>query len=593
MTKRANVLTVSLIAIFAVTSVRAEIASKAYVDQQVDSVEAKVDTHTANTTMHITAAERTAWNAKEDASNKVTSTENYNADIANADKYPNMPVVNQMISDTQVELTSAVSLKQDKSDSTVSGTLRQGTYLTGGTGVGANLKALDTAIGNEETARANADTAINNKIGTVTEGKTVVQMIQDAQSAATYDDTALAGRVTAVETGKADKATTLAGYGITNAYTKSEVDTSLGNKQNKSDSTVAADGNYIKAGSDVKANLGLLDTRAKANADAISAETTRATTAEGAINTKIGTVTEGKTVVQMIQDAQSAATYDDTALAGRVTATEGAITTLNGDATTTGSVAKKIADAISDLDLANTYETKAHVGTIPNGSSATTVIGYVDEKAAAAAAAAVSNANLGTMASEDKNDYYTKTAADTKFVEAGAGVTQTTTENYLVKYDAQGLVTGGVAAGALAKKDTVAKTDLAAALKTEIEGKADASSLGTAAAANVSTTGVGANETNLVTGQQVQTAITNLDLGNTYQAKSASTVANGTYNYISQGNAVASNLVALDTAAKNAKGAADAAAETANAAIPKPSGTCTDCVLHFNGTAYAWEEVGR
>lgn len=41
--------------------------------------------------------------------------------------------------------------------------------------------------------------AINAKIGTVEENKTVVQMITEAQEAATYDDTALSGRVTAIE----------------------------------------------------------------------------------------------------------------------------------------------------------------------------------------------------------------------------------------------------------------------------------------------------------------------------------------------------------------------------------------------------------
>lgn len=40
---------------------------------------------------------------------------------------------------------------------------------------------------------------IENKIGTVTENKTVVEMISDAQQAATYDDTILSGRVTTVE----------------------------------------------------------------------------------------------------------------------------------------------------------------------------------------------------------------------------------------------------------------------------------------------------------------------------------------------------------------------------------------------------------
>lgn len=45
---------------------------------------------------------------------------------------------------------------------------------------------------------------------------------------------------------------------------------------------------------------------------------------------KIGTVATGKTVVDMIADAQEAAIYDDTALAGRVTTAEGKITTLVG-----------------------------------------------------------------------------------------------------------------------------------------------------------------------------------------------------------------------------------------------------------------------
>lgn len=43
-----------------------------------------------------------------------------------------------------------------------------------------------------------------------------------------------------------------------------------------------------------------------------------AATAKGEIEAVIGVVTEGKTVVKMIEDAQAAATYDDTELAGRV-----------------------------------------------------------------------------------------------------------------------------------------------------------------------------------------------------------------------------------------------------------------------------------
>ena len=64
---------------------------------------------------------------------------------------------------------------------------------------------------------------------------------------------------------------------------------------------------------------------------------------------KVGTVPESKTVVQMIADAQAAATYDDTALKGRVTANETAINTLNGGSNVAGSVDKKVADAINDF----------------------------------------------------------------------------------------------------------------------------------------------------------------------------------------------------------------------------------------------------
>ena len=64
---------------------------------------------------------------------------------------------------------------------------------------------------------------------------------------------------------------------------------------------------------------------------------------------KVGTVPESKTVVQMIADAQTDATYDDTALKARVAANETAINTLNGSSTVPGSVDKKVADAINDF----------------------------------------------------------------------------------------------------------------------------------------------------------------------------------------------------------------------------------------------------
>lgn len=97
------------------------------------------------------------------------------------------------------------------------------------------VAANATAITDEAAAREDADNAINAKIGEVAEGKTVVELIADAEKAAkdaiptnnnqlengagyqTADDVA-----TAIA-GKADKATTLAGYGISDAYTQDQV----------------------------------------------------------------------------------------------------------------------------------------------------------------------------------------------------------------------------------------------------------------------------------------------------------------------------------------------------------------------------------
>ena len=63
---------------------------------------------------------------------------------------------------------------------------------------------------------------------------------------------------------------------------------------------------------------------------------------------EIGTITEGKTLVQMIADAKSEATYDDTAIKADIKKNTEAIAILNGDVTTSGSVkaeAKVAADA--------------------------------------------------------------------------------------------------------------------------------------------------------------------------------------------------------------------------------------------------------
>jgi len=110
--------------------------------------------------------------------------------------------------------------------------------------------------------------------------------------------------------GKADKATTLDGYGIKDAYTKGEVDTELGKKQNK-----------LTAGSGIKID-----------------DTTNTITTDGIASS----------------DAL------DT-LSGKVDSNTGAIATLNGEGA--GSVKKQISDAIANKADKSTTYSKTEVDT--------------------------------------------------------------------------------------------------------------------------------------------------------------------------------------------------------------------------------------
>lgn len=74
------------------------------------------------------------------------------------------------------------------------------------------------------------------------------------------------------------------------------------------------------------------------------------TDAQTAINTlsdKVGTIPADKTIVQMIADAQNAATYNDSAVKASIKTNTDAIAKLNGADTVEGSVAKTVKDAVA------------------------------------------------------------------------------------------------------------------------------------------------------------------------------------------------------------------------------------------------------
>ena len=64
---------------------------------------------------------------------------------------------------------------------------------------------------------------------------------------------------------------------------------------------------------------------------------------------EVGTIAEGKTLVQMITDAQAEATYDDTAIKADIKKNTDAIAILNGDDQTEGSVDRKVALEVAKI----------------------------------------------------------------------------------------------------------------------------------------------------------------------------------------------------------------------------------------------------
>ena len=273
---------------------------------------------------------------------------------------------------------------------------------------------------------ADVDGKISDKVGTLTYNDTTYDTVKayvDAKTSGIATDAALTeltGRVSTAE-GEIDalQAAIADGGSVANAIAAA--------KKAGDDAQAAADAAQSTADSkttmaEVEAKNYATKTEAQGYANAkdtaISAAKAAADAAQAdvdALEGKVGTVPADKTVVQMISDAQAAATYDDTALKGRISANETAIATLNG--TGEGSVSKQVADAVASIvaDAPEAYNTlkeisdwisshasdaasmnsqintnktdianlTALVGSLPETATSDTVVGYIDEAIAA------------------------------------------------------------------------------------------------------------------------------------------------------------------------------------------------------------------
>lgn len=176
-------------------------------------------------------------------------------------------------------------------------------------GLATEIEALKTRVDSVESDNDTAITGINDKIGTVPDGKTVVELINDAKTEATYDDTDLSGRVAAIE------------------------------------------GDYLKA-----ADKTAIETKMATDISTAKTETIAAIMGEAGIDEKYDTLKE-------IADWILSDTTSSAELITRVTNIE------NDYLKGTDKTALQ-----GDIDALETF-----VGTLPEGAASTTVVAYIKE----------------------------------------------------------------------------------------------------------------------------------------------------------------------------------------------------------------------
>lgn len=189
-----------------------------------------------------------------------------------------------------------------------------------------------TAANNAQTAADNAQADVNaleGKVGTVPEGKTVVQMISDAQTAATYDDTQVKADLTAV-TGK--------------------VTTLVGTDANKSVRTIANEelaAQLVPEGAKESLNtLAEIAAWIQAHPDDAAAMNAAITALQNKVDTG------DKNVSAYVSDAIAALNIGDYAKAADLTALAARVTTLESTTATLGTDIEAIsADYVKATEL--------------------------------------------------------------------------------------------------------------------------------------------------------------------------------------------------------------------------------------------------
>ena len=335
--------------------------------------------------------------------------------------------------------------------------------------------------------------------------------------------------------GKADKATTLAGYGITDAATKTELTTGLEAKANTADLGALAELDAVGTAQITDKNV----TKAKLADDIV---------------TSLGKADSALQSADL--DAYQTKTAADAAYA--VKSTEGVANT----ASTNASAALTNIGTLSTLTTTakgNTVAAINEVNATAKGTAATVATyGDVVTHDAADFATAAQGAKADTALQAADLDDYAKSADVATTYETNANAPAT----YATKTAIADMETKTNAAATYATKT---------ALSDGLDGKQDTLTTAQLAAAD---SGITAAKVTTYDGYAATIA------SNTAAAATAQTAADN-----------------AQDAADAAQATADTANTTAGKAIPKPQTACSavdaKCVLTTNGTTFEWEVVQR
>lgn len=266
--------------------------------------------------------------------------------------------------------------------------------LTDDTGFDARITAAQNAA---TAAQSTADAASAAAAQAQSEVDALETTVDGIQTTVAGHTTSISDHLTRIGALEQADITHTAEYNTLNGIVSGHT-TAIAGKAEKSEVeavSAKASANETAIGVINETTIPALETRLQGKID------TKANSADVYTKTEIdnitGEVEEGKTLVQMIADAKTAATYDDTAVKASIKTNTDAIAILNGDVSTIGSV-KAEAKAAADTAIA------AVVGAAPEAmNTLEEVAAWIanDESGAAAMAADISGNKAAIAAIND------------------------------------------------------------------------------------------------------------------------------------------------------------------------------------------------